>query len=147
MKKYFLLFVIVLSYHSHAQFQDIFAADSDADKFVTNYTRPLFKGLMYATNAAWITSAKPIKPFHVEFNISGSGALISTEHETFKFNASEYQYLQIENGPDLLPTAMGDQSQTRMKIVIPDNNNNQIKVLEFNAPNGIKNKLPMLLRS
>jgi len=143
MKKIFIAFVILLSFNSFAQFEDIFASDSDAAKFVSDYTRPAFKGLIYASNAAWVTSAKPIKPFHVEFNISAAGAFVSPEHETFTFNQADYQYLQIESGPNVLPTVMGEESQTIIKIIIPDNNNNQYKLLEFDAPDGIKNKLPV----
>jgi len=143
MKNFFLTFVILLSFNSLAQFEDIFASDSDAVKFVSDFTRPAFKGLMYASNAAWVTSAKPLKSFHIELNISASGAFVSREQETFTFNQADYQYLQIESGPNVLPTIMGDKSQTTIKIVIPDNNNNQYKLLEFDAPDGIKKRLPV----
>jgi hypothetical protein len=98
---------------------------------------------MYASNAGWVTSAKPIKAFHFELNIGASGALIPTEAENFQFNPADYQYLQVESGPSLIPTVMGGPSSTIMKIEIPDNNGNEVKVLEFNAPDGIKNEIPV----
>ena len=143
MKKYFVIILITTFSVNYAQFEDIFASDSDAEKFVTNYTQPIFRGLMYATNSAWVTSARPIKPFHFELNISASGAFVPQNFETFKFDPADYQYLRIESGTDDIPTVMGGESQTRLKIVIPDNTNNEIKLLEFNSPNGIKNKLPV----
>jgi len=142
MKKFFLILLVIISYNNYAQFEDIFASDSDAEKFVTAYTQPIFKGLMYATNAAWVTSAKSVKPFHIELNISASGAFVPAKDEKFKFNQSDYQYLQIDNGPSELPTALGEESQTTMKIVIPTNGNNY-KLLEFDAPDGIKNQIPV----
>ena len=143
MKKYFVILLMVTFSASYAQFEDIFASGSDAEKFVTNYTQPVFRGLMFATNSAWVTSAQPIKSFHFELNISASGAFVPQSFESFKFEPSDYQYLRIESGPDVIPTVMGGNSQTRLKIVIPDNMNNEVKVLEFNSPDGIKNELPV----
>ena len=143
MKKYLIILFITVFHTNYAQFEDIFASSSDADKFVTNYTQPIFRGLMFATNSAWITSAQPIKAFKFELNISGSGAFVPQSFESFKFDPADYQYLRVENGPDVIPTVMGGESQTRLKIVIPDNANNEIKLLEFNSPDGIKDKLPV----
>ncbi len=143
MKKFLLIMMLLASLSNYAQFEDIFASDSDASKFVTHYTDPLFRGLMYASNAAWVTSAKPIKAFHFELNIGASGAFVPTEYETFKFDPNDYQYLRVESGPDIIPTVMGGDSQTILKIVIPDNNNNEVKLLEFDAPGGVKDELPL----
>ncbi len=142
MKRFLIFSILLMSLVTQAQFEDIFASQGDANKFVTNYTDPLFRGLTYATNASWVTSAQPIKAFHIELNIGASGAFVPKQNETFKFDPDEYQYLRIENGPDMIPTVMGGESQTRMKIVIPINNN-EIKILEFNAPGGVKDQLPM----
>ncbi len=143
MKTKLLLLLLGITTLSSAQFEDIFASGQDANKFVSQYTTPAVKGLMYASNAAWITSAKPIKPFHFELNIGASGAFIPAESESFKFNSSDYQYLQVESGPDVMPTVMGNVSQTVLKIEIPDPNGNEVRVLEFNSPDGIKDNLPM----
>jgi len=144
MKKVILIIVIIfLNMPLFSQFEDIFASQGDANKFVTEFTDPVFRGLMCATNAAWITSAKPLKPFRFEINISASGAFVPQDRETFKFDPNDYQYLKVDSGPNELPTLMGGDSQTQMKIVIPINNNTEIKVLDFNAPDGIKNQLPL----
>lgn len=143
MKKYFVIFLITTFSVSYSQFEDIFASDSDAEKFVTSYTQPVFRGLMYATNSAWVTSAQPIKAFKFELNISASGAFVPQNFESFKFDPADYQYLRVESGPSEIPTIMGGESHTRLKIVIPDNTNNEVKLLEFNSPNGIKDKLPV----
>ncbi len=143
MKNFFLVVFFAVFSFNYAQFDRIFASEGDANKFVTDYTRPVFKGLMYASNSAWITSAQPIKPFHIELDISASGAFVPPAYETFKFNNSDYDYLQIESGPDKLPTVMGGKSYTHLKIVIPDTANNENKVLELDAPGGIKDSLPV----
>ncbi len=143
MKKFFLVIFVVVLFSGYAQFDRIFASEGDANKFISDYTRPVFKGLMYASNSAWITSAKPIKPFHIELNISASGAFVPPAYETFKFNDSDYNYLHIESGPDELPTVMGGESHTHLKIVIPDSAHNENKVLELDAPGGIKDSLPV----
>lgn len=144
MKKYFVILLIATFSKNYAQFQEIFAASNDAEKFVTNYMQPVFRGLMFATNSAWITSAKPIKTFHFELNINASGAFVPPNSENFKFNQTDYQYLRIDSGPDEIPTIAGGESQTRLKIVIPYNSY-EVKVLDFDSPDGIKNKLPLNL--
>ena len=142
MKKYFVILLIATFSINYAQFEDIFASDSDAEKFVTKFTQPAFRGLMFATNSAWVTSAQPVKTFKFELNISAAGAFVPQSYESFKFDPADYQYLRIENGPDVIPTIMGEDSQTVLKIVIPYNNN-EIKLLEFNSPDGIKDQLPV----
>ena len=142
MKKLFFILLILTSSVNYAQFEDIFASDSDAVKFLTNYTQPAFKGLMFATNSAWTTSAQPIKAFHFELNFSASGAFVPQSSESFKFNPADYKYLRVESGSNEIQTVMGGESQTRLKIVIPDSNNNEVKLLEFDSPDGLKDKLP-----
>ncbi len=143
MKKLLLLAFSLSSILMHGQIDNIFAAQSDANKFVTDFTRPVFKGLMYATNAGWVTTAKPLKAFHLQLSISASGAFVPAQDEYFTFNQNDYNYLQIKSGPSDLPTVMGGPSQTRLQVVIPDNNGNEFKVFEFNAPDGVKNELPV----
>ncbi len=142
MKKIFLSLLFLLSLTIHAQFEDIFASGSDADKFVNHYTAPFLKGMMSAANASWVTSAKPIKPFHFEINLSASGAFVPPEKENFTFDENEYQFIRIDSGPASVPTVMGGESQTRLKIVIPLNNS-EIKLLDFEAPSGVRDELPL----
>lgn len=142
MKKYLIVLFFAFFSESYAQFDLIFASGGDANKFITEYTNPVFKGLMYSSNSAWITSAKPIKPFRFELNISASGALVPQEAESFTFNSSDYQYLHVDSGPNEIPTVMGGESQTHLQILIPDTANNEQKVLELDSPNGIKDRLP-----
>jgi len=118
-------------------------AGKDAEKYMNFYTEPLLKGLLSATSASWVTSAKPIKPFHVEFSISAAGAFVPEDQESFEFIDSDYEYLKLDSGSNILPTVMGGSSQSVLKVVIPDLNNNEVKLLDFNAPDGIKDDLPM----
>jgi hypothetical protein len=143
MKQLFVFILLAFLSTTQAQFDDVFAASKeDAEKFVTNYTTPLIKGLMYSNNSGWSSSAKPLDLFKFEFKINASGAFVPTELESFKFDESDYNYLKLESGPDELPTVMGGDSSTRLSIQLP-HSGNQIKVYEFDAPGGIKNELPM----
>ena len=142
MKKYLFVMLLAIWGVNYAQFNSIFASEGDAYNYIKNYTQPVFKGLMYASSSGWVTSAKPVKPFHVELNISASGAFVPTEFETFKIDGSEYQYLHVDSGPNEVPTVMGEQSQTHLLIEIPDAANNKKKVFNLYAPDGIKDQLP-----
>ena len=143
MKTYsFLLVIFLFNSLSQAQFENVFSSEGDADKFITEYTRPIFEGLLSATGSGWVTSAQALKPFHFELNINAIAAVVPAEYETFYFDETDYDYLRIENGPNILPTMLGGESNTTMKIVIPINSN-QYKVTEFDAPAGIKNELDL----
>jgi len=143
MKNLSIAILLFIGLQSNAQFENIFASEGDAQVFINNYTEPLFGGLLSATNSNWITSAKPIKPFKFELNIGASGALIPSSKETFKFNDSDYDYLRLESGPTDIPTVMGKESYSRLKIVIPLSNGVEYKVLDFDAPGGVAGKLPL----
>jgi hypothetical protein len=141
MKKLLLFVFISTTALSNAQFEDIFASQGDANKYMINYMSPFFDGLMYSASAGWANSAKPLKPFSFSLDLGASGSLIPENAEQFTFNNSDYQYLKIESGPSILPTLVGGESQTRMKIVIPINGVEN-KVLEFDAAGGITSDLP-----
>ncbi len=142
MKKILLIVFITLTGISNAQFEDIFASEGDASKYMTNYMSPIFDGLMHSASAGWASSAKPLKPFHFSFDLGAAGALIPASEESFTFNDSDYQYLRIESGPNTIPTAVGGDAQSTLKIVIPINGVEN-KVLEFDAAGGVKNDLLM----
>jgi len=143
MMKKILIAVFMLSVTiSSAQFEDIFASEGDADKYVTRYMSPFFDGLMYSASAGWASSAKPLKPFHFSFDLGAAGSMIPASEESFTFNNSDYQYLRLESGPNKIPTVVGGDSQTTLKIVIPINGVEN-KVLEFDAAGGVKNDLTM----
>jgi hypothetical protein len=146
MKKIILWIILILfTVNNNAQFDDVFsAAQQDAEKFVHKFTQPLFKGLMYAANSGWANSAKPLQPYKFEFKINASGALIPGEYETFQFDQNDYNYLRIDSGSNILPTIMGGESQSHLEVVLPDGNN-EIKVYDFYAPDGLKNNLPLNL--
>lgn len=141
MKKYFLLLSLLSSIYGYSQLERIFASEGDAQKFVSNYTEPIFGALLSATNANWITSARPAKPFHFELNIGAAGAFIPESKQSFIFNNSDYEFLRLDSGPNELPTVVGKDSHSRLKIVIPINNLER-KVLDFDAPSGLAQKLP-----
>ncbi len=143
MKKFFLILSIFLtSINGFGQFEDIFASGGDADKFLTRYMQPVFDGIMSANNSGWTTSAEPLKPFRLELTVSAAAAFVPVSSETFVFNDNDYNYLRLESGDSILPTVMGEDTDSRIKIVIPINNN-EYKVMEFDAPGGIKNELPI----
>jgi hypothetical protein len=141
MKQLFLFVFLSATAIGSAQFEDIFASEGDAVKYVTNFMSPSLDGLMYSSSAGWANSAKPLKPFSFSFDLGASGSLIPENKTQFTFNNSDYQYLQIDSGPNTIPTIVGGESQTRMKIVIPINGTEN-KVLEFDAASGVTDDLP-----
>ena len=141
MKKYILLITLLSSIYGYSQFEQIFASEGDAQIFVSKYTEPVFGALLSATNANWVTSARPAKPFHFELNIGVAGAFIPESKESFTFNNSDYDYLRLDSGPNELPTVVGGDSHSQLKIVIPINNTEQ-KVMDFSAPSGLAQNLP-----
>lgn len=143
MKKILVIIVLFSVGITSAQFEDIFSSDSDAYKYLKEYTAPAFKGFMYASAAGWSTSAKPLKPFRFSLDIGASGAMIPTKAESFTFNDSDYQYMKILSGPNEVPTVMGGETNTRFQIVIPINSNTEQKVMEFDAASGINSDLPL----
>jgi opacity protein-like surface antigen len=142
MKKFFLAVFIFTATISSAQFEDIFASEGDANKYVTQYMSPFFDGLMYSASAGWANSAKPLKPFSFSLDLGAAGALIPSSEESFTFNNADYQFLRLESGPNEIPTVVGGDSHSTLKIVIPINGVEN-KVLEFDAAGGIKNDLTM----
>jgi len=137
---------MLLQVHLYGQVEYVFASvKNDAKKFLTEYTRPAVEGLMASSSSGWSTSAKLLKTFHVQISASVAGAVISEDKEKFTFNPSDYEYIDIESGPNEIPTVMGGESTTRLQIRIPDIENNVVKVLSFDAPNGIKNNLPKII--
>jgi len=141
--KWIFLFIILSGYQVFGQFDDVFSASKeDANKFITDYTQPLFDGFMSASNAGWFTTAETLKPFHMEFTLSGSAAFVPAEDETFVFNEADYNYLKIDSGSNTLPTVAGEDAQTRLKVVIPYEGDDY-KVMDFDAPDGIKDDLPV----
>jgi len=145
MKKQILIIsFLLLQVQIFGQFDNIFASvKGDANKFITNYTRPAIEGLLASSSSGWSTSAKILKPFHIRLSASVAGAIIDEEKETFTFNESDYSNLYLESGSSELPTVMGGDSSSSILIRIPDEENNVIKVLSFNAPDGIKKYLDL----
>ncbi len=142
MKKILIIIILFATGMSSAQFEDIFSSDSDAYKYLKQYTQPAFKGLMYASAAGWNTSAKSLKPFKFSLDIGASGAMVPTTDESFSFNDSDYRYMKIESGSNEIPTVMGNEAHTTFKIEIPINSNTEKKVMEFDAIDGVGSNLP-----
>jgi len=145
-RNFFQLLLLLVSFSSFSQFNSVIAAkieetNDDANIFIQHFTRPGFEGLMGATNSNWTNSAKPLKAFKVELNISAAGAFIPKDQEKFIFDESEYKHIKIESGSNEIPTLMGNETNTRLKIVYEDDLHNQIKVLDFKAPDGIQANL------
>ncbi len=139
----FSVFVLSSIWQSKAQdFTDIVAAKEDANIYLEHYSTSFMEGLLYATSENWYTTAKPLKAFKFEFDLSVAGAFVPKHKENFTFNDAEYKYLRLESGSNRLPTAMGENTDSRLKIIIPINNL-EVKVLELEAGNGIKEDLPV----
>jgi len=142
-KRLFVTLFILLTINIKAQFYEVFsAAQQDAEKLVTEFTNPLFKGVMYATNAGWYNSAKTLKPYKFELKINTSAAFVPKKYETFFFDENSYNYLKLDYGPDELPTIMGGDATSHLIVALPGSNS-ETEIYEFDAPDGIKDALPL----
>jgi len=131
MKRFLLVVLLFTVSISNAQFEDIFAAEGDANQYLTKFMTPFFHGMLHASSAGWSNSAKPLRPFSFALDISASGALIPKDAEHFTFRQSDYQYLRISSGSSEIPTVLGGDAHTRLEIVIPINGGTEQKVMEF----------------
>ncbi len=140
MKKLLLLIsFLFVSQISMAQFENLFAASGDANNYLSHYTKPIFNGFLYSTSSGWFTSAKPLKPFHFQLNISAAGAIVPDEENTFAFDPSEYQYTSIASGPNTLPTVLGGDSSSVLHIDVPLGGNEHL-VTDVDALSGVNLK-------
>ena len=120
MKKLLLLAFFFLGLQmNYGQFENLFAASGDANTYLSHYTKPIVNGFLYSTSSGWFTSAKPLKPFHFQLNVSAAGAIVPDEENSFTFNPSEYQYTTISSGPNTLPTVLGGDASTVLHIDVP----------------------------
>ncbi len=136
MKRLFLLLSLIFIINSHAQFENMFTANGDANKYLSKYSAPVFNGFLYSTSSSWFRSAKALKPFHFKLDISAAGALIPDSETSFKFNASDYVYTTISSGSDIIPTILGGDTTTKLLFDVPVSGNEH-QTVELNALKGV----------
>ncbi len=137
MKKLFLLAGFMLfTVSSQAQFENLFTATGDANTYLSHYTKPVFNGFLYSTSSGWFTSAKALKPFHFQLNISAAGAIVPDSENTFVFDPAEYQYTTLQSGSNELPTVLGGDASSVLHIDVPVGNNEHL-VTDVDALSGV----------
>ncbi len=141
MKKLFLIILIATAIDSQAQFENMFASNGDANVYLSKFSAPIFNGFLYSTSSSWFRSAKALKPFHFQFDISAAGAIIPDSETNFKFNPSDYDYMSIKtgSGPDILPTILGGDTSSVLVVDVPSGVNEH-QVAEISAISGVNLK-------
>ncbi len=145
MKKTISLFVFLFSMQlMTAQFENLFTATGDANTYLSHYTEPVINGFLYSTSSGWFTSAKALKPFHFQLNISAAGSIVPDDETYFTFDPSEYQYTTLASGPNTLPTVLGGTSSSVLHIDVPVGNNEHL-VTDVDALDGtdLKNEFDL----
>ncbi|MEP0987706.1 DUF6588 family protein [Ekhidna sp.] len=100
------------------EFGEIFkGGPEDANTYLQNYTKPIMLSFNNGLGSGWYNTAKPHKLFGFDLTATVNIANIPQSERKFTFNPSEYQNLRIESGSDILPTAVGGDSET--DLVIP----------------------------
>ncbi len=155
MKKLTLLFlVIILSFSVKSQNLEsiLLASKDDANKLFNNYLEPAVQSLMYGMNNGWYHTAKTHKKLGFDISIGFSAAIAPSEKEFFQFIASDYSDFTSVVGNGKIPTVLGEDTQTTVNIIIPENsledpNGNPIThpqlSTSFQMPGGIGNDLPL----
>ena len=143
MKKIILFFsIFIIATTVKSQDLDMFLlAKGDASLLFQNYMNPVMKGMQYSLNNGWYHTAKTHKKLGFDISINLNAAIVPNSSRTFVFNASNYQYLSLENGSNTMNTIMGGKNDQTIGIRIPQAND--YKVAQFTMPDGIGNDLPL----
>jgi hypothetical protein len=144
MKKLFASILVIFSIQlcKAQELETILLAADDASLLTQNYLSPAMEGLMYSMNGGWATTAKVHKKFGFDITIGANLSFVPDEAQFFDFIPDQYEFLNLPNGEDQLPTIMSeDDVETTIDISIPVGDGT-FKVASFDMPGGIADDLP-----
>lgn len=124
MKKVFIsVLVFTLYFNVNAQFENILAAgQEDLSRYLDNYTKPVFKGILTDLNAGWYNS-KPHKKLGFDVTFRVSMATTPEKDKSFTFKNSDYKAFALANGSTAeLPSVMGSDTSEELNLRIPVDN-------------------------
>jgi len=136
MKKLILLFLFLINFSAKSQELDLLLlANSDSNLLMKNYMSPVMEGMIYSLNNGWFHTAKTHKKGGFDITFNANLAITPSSSQTFLFKDSDYQYLTLESGSNIMSTAMGSQNNSVIGVRIPESND--YKVASFTLPDGI----------
>jgi hypothetical protein len=152
MKKLYSLIIFgsltMLAFNARAQSDDdgfarlIKSSPADAQKLVSAYGMPLFKGFGVGLNSGWNNTAQTKKFLHFDIRISAAVAQAPTSDKTFdvtKIGLSSH--LTPVNASNIIaPTFAGNKNASTPQMRINDDNGNQIST--FSLPKGVIQYVP-----
>ncbi len=117
-------FVLMLWAAANLSAQDFFEAyKADANKYLLNYSRPLFEAMLFNSSDGWVHRAKALKPFRFALDVNTDYAFVPERYQTFTFDPAAYQTLSLvdENGQSIsgsvqMPTVFGPDTDYKIHI-------------------------------
>ena len=98
----------------------------DANKYVRNFTRPMFEANIYNFADGWGHSAQTLKPFHVQLDVMLNYSMIPDKYQNFVFDPGEYNHVDIldqsdnpVSNPVSLPTIFGGETDYKLRVTAP----------------------------
>lgn len=114
------------------------AGQTDGGKLITAYINPLIEGFSYALNGGWFHTAKPHKPFGIDFNLSLTPVFIPKSQDYFDPNrlnlTTVVSFQNTTNPGGKAPTFIGPNDRTTYDIDL--NNDNSVD-FTINGPEGL----------
>ncbi len=125
----------------------------DGNTYLKYYAAPIFETNLFNFSDGWSHQAKTLKPGKFSFEITANYTFIPEEKQTFVFDPSEYDYVEVidasnnpVSGSVELPTAFGPENTPyKLRIKAPADVPNTYNQVIIDALPGGKDKLEEVL--
>lgn len=146
MKKSILIILgaFALTFNTKAQdgFEGYLLADkNDRVQLIEAYISPAMKGLIYSMNNGWYHTAKVHKTLGFDLSIGLNGSLVPEEDEIFTL--SGLTSINQATGSNITAATVAGSEDARPLTTINFTEGGETYSTTFNAPGGIKEKLPL----
>lgn len=138
------LLVISHSAKSQENFEQIFrAGTADANTYLQKYSEAIGLSFNSGMGSGWYNTAKPHKLFGFDLTATLNVATIPDDELKFQFNSSDFQNLEFVSGDSDLPSLVGGDAATRLRVPAGTTINGVGGTVtysadkEFDAPNGL----------
>ena len=119
---------------------------NEAERYVSDFTRPLFEASIYNFADGWGHSAQTLDPFHVKFDLMAHYSMVPENMQHLTFNPSEFQYVDVLDAsnnpitsPVELPTLFGGSTNYKFRVLAPQGGGLYKRYIT-NVPFGIKDQ-------
>ena len=111
--------LLVISYSAKSQenFEQIFrAGTADANTYLQKYSEAVGRSFNSGMGSGWYNTAKPHKLLGFDITATLNVAAIPDYELKFRFNASDFQNLQFVSGASDLPSLVGGDAATQLRV-------------------------------